>query len=396
MALRIYDPLNPVPVYQEQNAFESYLNVENESMAAEGYATSKEATLRKIAVRVILENSRWDNYDAFVPYLALIYFDCFISHNPLPNLLRDLREEVVLIANSCLKIAYEMRDSTFRPLDFLKRTRMIEHEIVILRMELAIISGIDWKTRAVTAICFVNMFVRMIPEARRIKQRTLNEIVIQAQGDIEFTKFRPSVIAAAAILSACKLKYKENDMYYNCYKFLLGLKFVHEEELNACTKKTTEMCIYKRIVIEEDEPGSSSEAGGSSSSRTGKEPLQGISGTKDAKVQKMPGKKPRQGTAIRHRRGRRQLPTIEETEDETEIGGEESVSDIPEILPVRRIEDIDPMNFELKWILWDADAGETTIDSSLFRPGAEITPGENDNPFTASATNVSAHCCRTM
>lgn len=103
-----------------------------------------------------MQNSRWDRYDAFVPYLALIYFDRFISHNPPPvihikthdsdfpytfliivnlfnqnllmtqifhlfnqNLLSDLREEVVLIANCCLKIAWEMRDSTFRPLDFL-------------------------------------------------------------------------------------------------------------------------------------------------------------------------------------------------------------------------------------------------------------------------------------
>lgn len=58
MATKIdYDPLNPVSVSERQNALERYLNVENEFMAAEGYAKSKEATLRKLAVRVIVEVS---------------------------------------------------------------------------------------------------------------------------------------------------------------------------------------------------------------------------------------------------------------------------------------------------------------------------------------------------
>lgn len=51
-----FDSGNPLPSF-EQQALEKFFNEERESMAAEGYAVSKEATLRKVALNVILKVS---------------------------------------------------------------------------------------------------------------------------------------------------------------------------------------------------------------------------------------------------------------------------------------------------------------------------------------------------
>lgn len=54
-----YEPDNPLPSLEHQ-AFENYFNVEAESMAAEGYETSNQVTLRYTALNVILEVSDSD------------------------------------------------------------------------------------------------------------------------------------------------------------------------------------------------------------------------------------------------------------------------------------------------------------------------------------------------
>lgn len=46
----------PLPVYKEERS-EKYFNKETEWMAAEGYSDSKEVTLRKVAMYVILRVS---------------------------------------------------------------------------------------------------------------------------------------------------------------------------------------------------------------------------------------------------------------------------------------------------------------------------------------------------
>lgn len=52
----------------------------------------------------------------------------------------------------------------------------------ILSMELQILKGINWRLRAVTAMYFKEFFVGKIPAGKGIMRRTLNEIIIQAQG----------------------------------------------------------------------------------------------------------------------------------------------------------------------------------------------------------------------
>ncbi|KAK9209378.1 hypothetical protein WN944_001744 [Citrus x changshan-huyou] len=149
--------------------------------------------------------------------------------------------------------------------------------------------------RAVTPICFVGFFVEMIPI------------------EISLTRFRPSVIAASAVLTACRLLH--NEVYEESNKILLSRKYVEEEDLEACLHETYEKCIEKKILLlsnvwSEEKPkleigaaeiAKAGETSSSGSRRAGKEPIQ------------------------------------EQNQDEAEV-------------------DIDQeMNFELKWMMWSSN-----------------------------------------
>ncbi|KAH9802925.1 putative cyclin-D6-1 [Citrus sinensis] len=324
----------PLPAYKEEQ-FEKYFNVETEWMADEGYAESKEVTLRKVAMHVILRNSKSDKLDAFIPYLAMNIFDRFISRHQLPTVLDHVRDDIVLAANSCLTLAWKMRDNSFSVPEFL--------------MELQILRGLKWQMRAVTPICLVRFFVEMIPIGKGIERRTLNEIIIQTQDNISFTRFRPSVIAASAVLTACRLLY--DDIYEENKKILLSRKYVEEEDLETCLDETYEKCIEKKILLLRDvwfvekpkleigaaEIAKAGETSSSGSHRSGKEPIQ------------------------------------EQNQDEAEG-------------------DIDQeMNFELKWMMWSSDDPEDlTINSPDFRT---LPPAPDDpNDGTVEARNYFDLC----
>lgn len=138
-------------------------------------------------------------------------------------------------------------------------------------MEQKIDVGVDWRMRVATPISFMEFFVGIIPIGRGIKRRTLNEIVIQTQGgnkacngqvdstfllfwfykwesilywsrsqnfatDISFTRFLPTVIAASAVFTACKLLF--NDQYYREKENMIRRVTKYVDEVPSQNKST--------------------------------------------------------------------------------------------------------------------------------------------------------------
>ncbi|KAJ0101625.1 hypothetical protein Patl1_04519 [Pistacia atlantica] len=369
MAMKLdYDRNNPVVGFEEQD-LERCLKVEEEFMPRKGYAQSKEVILRTIAVKVILENSRCYNFNAFVPYLALVCFDRFISKNRLPNVLDRVRDEVVLVANCCLMIAYKTRPDTFDVLHFLVKTKMIKHERHILTVELVILNALKWNLE-VTAISFVNMVIPRIPGAENIKRRVVNEIIIQVQGGITFiTKFRPSVIAAAAIITACRRTLRE--MQPICYNWIVDTKFVNKVDLEACFAKLLQMCIEKEIIMVTDRKASQSPRVRAASRSPTKEPKLHISDTDAERIfERRHGKEPRLGSSDAdtdrkfERRPGKEPMSLSKTKNKAVA------------IPENKIDDSEldvEMNFKLKWMLWITNPEEIEIDSPRFRPVAAAT-----------------------
>lgn len=226
-------------------------------MAAEGYAESKKSILRDIAKRVILQGSKYEELDAWIPCLGLNLFDRFFSRNQLPNVLGQLRDDIVLAAHCCLVMAWRQEDLfSFSFSQFVEKwnfgKQYMEH---LVHMEVQILKG--WKPEmryvSLTPICFVKFFLRKISLGEKIQSR-IPAIIMQALLDISFTRFRASVIAASAVLTASELLSDDKLSIARDKMNILACKYVRKEELEACLKKTHDMCIEKQILHNIERP----------------------------------------------------------------------------------------------------------------------------------------------
>lgn len=121
-----------------------YFTAETDYVAAAGFETSRIATLRQIAVTVILRNSKSYKREAMIPYLAMTYCDMFISRNELPNVLGRVRDDIVLAANCCLTIAWRRRDKHFSLPKFLENNNLNwEYQKHVLNMEHEILTALE-------------------------------------------------------------------------------------------------------------------------------------------------------------------------------------------------------------------------------------------------------------
>ncbi|CAL0310116.1 unnamed protein product [Lupinus luteus] len=112
--------------------------------------------------------------DAFVPYLAMNYFDTFVSQseeNPYSEI-----DQVPLVAIACLTIAAKIREFSddFDLKDFDPDT--------IREVELRIHNKLEGLTKPVTPFCFLDHFYPTFERIGGFKRRCINEIIVQAKG----------------------------------------------------------------------------------------------------------------------------------------------------------------------------------------------------------------------
>ncbi|KAI8009070.1 putative cyclin-D6-1 [Camellia lanceoleosa] len=205
-----YDPTHPF-LQRNDEAFKKFFNVESEFMAAQGYSDNAEkAITRSIVVTLIEILSKGTDYDAFVPYLAVNYLDRFLSRKShLPALERNPRKNTKLFAICCFTLASKMRNRDFSVPNFLAKRKLTTsvNPLLFLVMELRILTTLEWRMRSLTAINFMEYFypffkLRHPQPIRGFTRRDISQSILSVQGDIKFTQFKPSIIAASAVLSA--------------------------------------------------------------------------------------------------------------------------------------------------------------------------------------------------
>ncbi|CAL5322019.1 unnamed protein product [Camellia sinensis] len=166
-----YDPTHPF-LQRNDEAFKKFFNVESEFMAAQG-----------------------SNYDAFVPYLAAL------ERNPCKS--------TKLFAICCFTLASKTRNGEFSVPNFLAKRKLTTsvNPLLLLEMERCILTTLEWRMQSLTAINFLEYFypffkLRHPQPIRGFTRRDISQSILSVQGDIKFTQFKPSIIAAPAVLSA--------------------------------------------------------------------------------------------------------------------------------------------------------------------------------------------------
>ncbi|RHN75207.1 putative cyclin [Medicago truncatula] len=124
---------------------------------------------------------------------------------------------------------------------------------MVMRMELLILQELQWAMRSVTAFCFLNHYYPYFKKFCGFKRRSINEIIVQAQGEHTFAHYMPSHIAISAFLAAAQTKYpsKYSEIAEDI-KSKIGL------QVKECVKKMVDLCNRLNIQIESTEPGTRS------------------------------------------------------------------------------------------------------------------------------------------
>ncbi|KAK3445998.1 hypothetical protein EUGRSUZ_A01768 [Eucalyptus grandis] len=229
-----FDLENPLPLCSETLA--SLFLVEPDHMPGEQYVRGLRDGGFDVAVRrdIVSSISRLSSrLDPLSSYLAVNYLDRFLSCQSLPHLSPWVLR---LLAVCCVSLAAKMRNTDFSLADFQGDGGFVHDSRTIQRMEVLILGALKWRMRSVTPFSFVAFFTSLFklkdPPLRQALNARATEIIFKSQNDVELMDFRPSVIAASALLSA---SHELFPLQFSCFRTaILNCSYVNKDELLDC------------------------------------------------------------------------------------------------------------------------------------------------------------------
>uniref|UniRef100_A0A0E0M0R0 Uncharacterized protein n=1 Tax=Oryza punctata TaxID=4537 RepID=A0A0E0M0R0_ORYPU len=138
-------------------------------------------------------------YYGFLPltaYLAVNYMDRFLSLRHLPQ---GQGWAMQLLAVACLSLAAKMEET------LVECSRYVFEPQTICRMELLVLTALNWRLRSVTPFTFIDFFAcKVDPKGKHTRYliARATQMVLATIHDIQFLDHCPSSMAAAAVLCA--------------------------------------------------------------------------------------------------------------------------------------------------------------------------------------------------
>ncbi|KAH1098624.1 hypothetical protein J1N35_015545 [Gossypium stocksii] len=182
-------------------------------------------------------------FGPFLPYLAITYLDRFLSSQGVaqPNtwVLR-------LVAISCVSLAAKMMKTDFSLADFQGDGGFMFDAQTVERMEYLILGALKWRMRSITPFSLVSFFISLFkvkdpPLKQALKARAV-EIIFKAQLDTKLLEFKPSTIAASAVLSA-SLQLFDGKQFPSFKKAISSCSYVNKENMVKCTNWVEEIAM---------------------------------------------------------------------------------------------------------------------------------------------------------
>ncbi|GKV30869.1 hypothetical protein SLEP1_g39641 [Rubroshorea leprosula] len=245
MEFNLEDPFTCLNQH-EFDSITALFSAEFDHMSSHGFAQSLKtsdilASFRQEAIALFFQMQYSCNFDPFTTYLAVNYMDRFISRKDIaqckPWILR-------LLVISCLSLAAKMREKDFSSLDFQKEGFIFDIQ-TIQRMELLILDALNWRMRSITPFSFLCFFMSLFklkdpPFTQALKARATS-IIFKTQMEINLFAFKPSTMAASALLLA------SHDLFplqFPSFKSsIFSCEYVYKENLLTCFNAMQEMVI---------------------------------------------------------------------------------------------------------------------------------------------------------
>ncbi|KAK8569612.1 hypothetical protein V6N13_046661 [Hibiscus sabdariffa] len=231
--------------------------LESDHMPSHNYVNSLKAghlhtvSFRQEAIASISQFS--GEFGPFLSFLAVNYLDRFLSRQRIPQ---HKTWVVRLVACSCVSLAAKMMKTSFSLVEFQGDGGLVFDAPTIQRTEYLILGALKWRMRPITPFSFVSFFVPLFeledpPLTQALKARAV-EIILKAQigrskSSLKLLEFKPSIIAASALLSASHQLFP---LQFPCFrKAISGCSYVNKENMLKCYDSIQEI----RGLEEEDD-----------------------------------------------------------------------------------------------------------------------------------------------
>ncbi|XP_019152311.1 PREDICTED: cyclin-D4-1-like isoform X1 [Ipomoea nil] len=203
----LWESLTCLPVHSEE-CLVSMIHRESEHLPARDYLTRLRSGDLIIEARVqaldwIFKAHAHFNFGPLCAYLAVNYFDRFLSAYELP---KGKEWTMRLLAIACLSLAAKMDEGGVPScLDLqVGDDKFVFDAKAVKRMELLVLSTLNWRMRSVTPFSFIDCFFKKINGDRDASRFSIGKSLQLVQSmlkGIYFLEFRPSEIAAAVVIS---------------------------------------------------------------------------------------------------------------------------------------------------------------------------------------------------
>ncbi|KAJ1289540.1 hypothetical protein BS78_02G172300 [Paspalum vaginatum] len=198
---------------------------------------------RAEAVAWILKVQEYYGFLPLTAYLAVNYMDRFLSLHHLP----EDGWAMQLLAVTCLSLASKMEETLVPSLLDLQvegTSRYVFEPGTVGRMELIVLTGLNWRLRSVTPFTFIDFFACKVDPGGRHARCLIaraTRVILAAIHDIEFLDHCPSSMAAAAVLCATgETPSLESVSPGAAVSWCIGLA---EEEISSCYRLMQQLAI---------------------------------------------------------------------------------------------------------------------------------------------------------
>ncbi|XVE93521.1 hypothetical protein REPUB_Repub01dG0201900 [Reevesia pubescens] len=205
-SLHNYPPLDEITISK-------LIDLESHHMPVPDYLhrcqdRSIDVIARQDSINWILKVHAFYHFSPVTAFLSVNYFDRFLSSHTLPQ---ANGWPFQLLSVACLSLAAKMEELEVPLLLDLQEfePRFVFEPKTIQRMELHVMATLNWRLRSVTPFDYLHYFISKLPSCSTRLPDSFSS-VISASSDlilsttrvIDFLRFTPSTMAAAAVLCA--------------------------------------------------------------------------------------------------------------------------------------------------------------------------------------------------
>ncbi|KAK9285796.1 hypothetical protein L1049_024997 [Liquidambar formosana] len=212
-------------ISKEQETHLHYINLSSDGSLMAG---------REEVVEWMLRVNAYFGFSALTTVLAVNYFDRFISS---PRFQRDKPWMSQLAAVACLSLAAKVEEIQVPLLLDLQveESKYVFEAKTIQRMELLVLSTLQWKMNPVTPVSFFDHIIRRLGLKTNLHWEFLwrcERLLLSVTADSRFVCYLPSVIATATMLYVIKEVEPCNSVNYQ--NQLMGVLQTSKDDVDEC------------------------------------------------------------------------------------------------------------------------------------------------------------------